>query len=103
MEQQLKTKEDYHQRLNQVLEFIDRNIDKPIDIAGLADIACFSRYHFSRIMSAALGESIWSYIMRRRVETATNLLRQTDLSITDIAWEVGYDAPSSLTKVFRSF
>ncbi|MDR1725114.1 MAG: AraC family transcriptional regulator [Bacteroidales bacterium] len=103
MSEQIKTEEVYQQRLKMVIEYIDRNIDRPINIAQLADVACFSRYHFIRIMSAALGESIWSYIIRRRVETAAILLRETDLSIMDIAEKVGYDIPSSFTKVFRSF
>jgi AraC family transcriptional regulator len=48
-------------------------------------------------------EPVWTHVMRRRAETAAMLLRQTELTVSEIAWKVGYDAPSSLTKTFRLF
>jgi AraC family transcriptional regulator len=103
MEQRISTREDYLKRINSVIEYIHTHLDENIDIERLAEVANFSRWHFQRIMSAFLGEPIWTYIMRRRVMTAAELLRTTSLPISEIACEVGYDAPSSLTKAFRLF
>ena len=103
MEQRLSTKEDYLKRVNIVVEYINNHLDEDIDLEKLADISNFSKWHFQRIMRAFLGESIGAFIQRKRVETAAKLLRDTDLPISAIAYEVGYDTPSSLSKVFRLF
>ena len=54
-------------------------------------------------MRAYLKEPIGAFIIRTRVETAAKLLRYTDLPVADIAYRVGYDTPSSLTKSFCKF
>jgi AraC family transcriptional regulator len=69
----------------------------------LAGISNFSLYHFHRIMRAVLGEPIGAFITRMRVETAARLLRYSDMPIQDIAYRVGYDVPSSLSKAFKLF
>jgi AraC family transcriptional regulator len=103
MEQRLLTKEDYRRRVEAVVRYIDGHLDADLDLDELAGVACFSRWHFQHIMHAYLGEPVWTHVMRRRIETAATLLRRTDLSVSEIAWRVGYDAPSSLTKAFRLF
>ncbi|MDR0573399.1 MAG: AraC family transcriptional regulator [Tannerella sp.] len=103
MEQRQSTKEDYRRRIEAVVRYIDEHLNTDFDLDELAEIACFSRWHFQHIMHAWLGEPVWTHVMRRRAETAATLLRQTELTVSEIAWEVGYDAPSSLTKAFRLF
>lgn len=80
--------------------YIREHLDREIDIRTLAELSAFSPFHFHRIMRAYLGEPIGAFIVRTRVETAAKLLRYTDLSVSDIAYRVGYDTPSSLTKSF---
>jgi AraC family transcriptional regulator len=103
MEQRTSTQEDYLKRINCVTDYIRTHLDEDIDIERLAETAHFSRWHFQRIMTAFLGEPIWTYIMRCRVTAAAGLLRNTTLPVGEIAGKVGYDAPSSLTKAFRLF
>ncbi|MBM4137790.1 MAG: AraC family transcriptional regulator [Nitrospira sp.] len=43
---------DHRERLNRVLVYIQENIDKPLLLATLADVACFSPFHFHRIFQA---------------------------------------------------
>ncbi|GHV05640.1 AraC family transcriptional regulator [Bacteroidia bacterium] len=103
MEQRLSTKEDYRQRVNIVIEYINNHLDAVIDLEKLAEISNFSKWHFQRMMKAYLGEPVGAYIMRVRVETAAKLLRYTEIPVSDIAYQVGYDVPSSLSKAFRLF
>lgn len=100
MKKRLTTQEDYRQRVDRVAAYIREHLDGEIDIRLLAGISAFSPFHFHRIMRAYLGEPIGAFIVRIRVETAAKLLRYTDLPVADIAWRVGYDTPSSLTKSF---
>ncbi|MDR2950535.1 MAG: AraC family transcriptional regulator [Prevotella sp.] len=103
MERKTSTKEDYAKRINIVIEYIGNHLNNEMDLKELAEISNFSEYHFHRIFKAIIGESIGAFVVRMRVETAARLLRYTTLSVQDIAYSVGYGAPSSLTKVFRQF
>lgn len=103
MQQKTSTKETYVKQVNMVVEYIHNHLDENIDLKKLADISCFSPFHFQRIMKAFLKEPVWTFIIRTRVETAARLIRYSDLPIQDIAFKVGYDTPSSLSKIFKQF
>ena len=103
MKKKLTTEEDYRQRVDWVCMYIREHLDKEIDMRRLAVLSAFSPFHFHRIMRAYLKEPIGAFIIRTRVETAAKLLRYTDLPVADIAYRVGYDTPSSLTKSFCKF
>ena len=79
------------------------HLDETVDLRVLAELSAFSPYHFHRIVSAMLGEPIGEFIVRTRIETAARLLRYTDVPVAEIAYRVGYDTPSSLSKAFRRF
>ena len=95
------TREDYLRRMNIIIEYINNHLDEEIDLRKLADLSGFSSFHFHRIFRAFMHETLGSYITRIRVETAARLLRYTDLSIESIAYNVGYEIPSSLSKAFK--
>ncbi|MDP4276174.1 MAG: AraC family transcriptional regulator [Bacteroidota bacterium] len=97
------TVEDYKKRINLVTEYIANHLDEDISLGKLAELSCFSPYHFHRILRAFLQEPIGTHIIRIRMETAARLLRYSDLSVSEIAYRVGYDTPGSLTKTFRQF
>jgi len=69
---------------------IDRDYAKPLDIAGLARIALVSEAHFSRTFKQAFGDPPYRYLQRRRIERAMTLLRNTDLTVSQICIEVGF-------------
>ncbi len=101
--QRKSSKEEYLRRVNLVVEYINNHLDGELELAKLAELSCLSPYHFHRIMRAFLGEPLGSYVSRIRVETAARLLRYSNLSVQEIADNVGYDTPSSLTKVFKQY
>ena len=103
MNQNKATRLDYLERLNVITEYIDNNLDKKLSVADLAKISNFSPFHFHRIFKGFLGEPIGNYIMRTRVEAAAYLIRYTNLEIKTIAYNVGYESPSSLNKVFKQY
>lgn len=101
MSQRISTIEEYQRQINIIKDYINNNLDNPIDLSELAGISHFSPFHFHRITRALLGEPIGSYILRIRLETAAKLLRYTDMPVSEIAYRVGYDVPTSLSKAFR--
>jgi AraC-like DNA-binding protein len=76
-------------RLRRVRDRIDREYAQPLDVEALARDAHMSAGHLSRQFRRAYGESPYAYLMTRRIERAMALLRQGDLSITDICFTVG--------------
>jgi len=103
MDNKLSTREEYLKRINIVTDYINNHLDEKLDLSRLADLSCLSPYHFHRITKAFLGEPIGAFITRVRVETAARLLRYTDLPIQEVAYRVGYEMPSSLSKIFNQY
>ena len=100
MKRTLTTEESYRQRIELVMQYIKDNLDKEVDLATLSTISGFSSFHLHRIIKAYTGDSIGAFIIRNRVETAAKLLLYSNMSISDIAYRVGYNVPTSLNKAF---
>lgn len=76
-------------KLRRVRDRIDREFSQPLTVADLAGGVNMSAGHFSRQFRQAYGESPYSYLMTRRIERAMTLLRQGELSVTEVCFEVG--------------
>lgn len=94
---------DFRFKVNRVVQYIRTHLDEKMDINTLAEICAFSPFHFHRIIKAYLGEPIGAFVVRQRVERAAWFLCYSEKSISEIAYSVGYDTPSSLTKAFVKF
>ena len=95
------TYNDYIQRINKVVAYINNHLDKTLDLKTLANEAALSDFHFHRIFKALKGEAIGGYITRLRLEATARLLRYTALTIEEIAFNIGYETPASLSKAFK--
>lgn len=76
-------------RLRRVRDRIDREYAQPLDVEALARGVHMSSGHLSRRFKAAYGETVYSYLMTRRIERAMALLRTTDMSVTEVCFAVG--------------
>ncbi|MFF2329183.1 MULTISPECIES: helix-turn-helix transcriptional regulator [unclassified Streptomyces] len=76
-------------RLRRVRDRIDREYAQPLNVEALARGVSMSAGHLSRQFRLAYGESPYSYLMTRRIERATALLRRGDLSVTEVCFAVG--------------
>lgn len=101
MEQRPETLNDYQQRIIKVLVYIDQHKSDPMTVEDLASIACYSPFHFHRLFHAFVGESLYAYIKRLRLEQAALQLRNSDLPVTDIAFNAGFDTPGAFARAFR--
>lgn len=85
-----------------MLAHIDTHLGEPIDLARLARVANFSVFHLHRIFSAHVGETLGSYLTRRRVEqAAARLASQPLLRVLDIALAVGFGSAEAFTRAFK--
>ncbi|QOR35505.1 AraC family transcriptional regulator [Clostridium sp. 'deep sea'] len=92
----------YIQSINNVIDYIDKNIQKKLSLEHLAKIAGFSKYHFHRIFSAYMGETLNNFVMRLRAEKVANILCcYPHKSFTEIAFECGFADSAAFTKAFK--
>lgn len=96
------TVEDYRQRITRVMEHVVLNLDRDLSMDELADVACFSRYHFSRVFRGMVGESVWEWVRRQRMERAALLLRLSEQPVTRMAFELGFEAHEAFTRAFKA-
>lgn len=93
--------DEYNERFGAVIKHIEKNYmyDLPLDL--LADIAGYSKYHFSRIFKQYIGMSHTDYVNRVRINTAQKLLLNPDISITEVAMSSGFTSITSFNRVFK--
>lgn len=88
-------------RLAKVIGFIEENLDKPISLAELARTAGMSVYYFATLFKKSTGQSPHRYIVWRRVVRASELLRDTSLSILQVSLDLGFEHPNNFARAFR--
>jgi transcriptional regulator GlxA family with amidase domain len=86
--------------LRRARDLMDREYERPLDVAVLARAALMSTAHFSRQFRAAYGETPYSYLMTRRIERAKALLRGGELSVTEVCMAVGCSSLGSFSARF---
>jgi AraC-like DNA-binding protein len=80
---------------------MDRAYAEPLDVRAVAAVAHVSEAHFSRSFRATFGETPHRYLQRRRVERSMFLLRETDRSVTEICFDVGFTSVGTFSRTFR--
>jgi AraC-like DNA-binding protein len=89
------------EHLRRARDQADRSFAEPLDLDRLAAAAAVSKYHFVRTFAATYGETPMRYVTRRRMERAQDLLRATNLTVTEICMLVGYTSLGTFSKRFR--
>jgi AraC family transcriptional regulator len=93
---------EYIGRINRVLDYIETHLSEPLPLVRLAEVARFSPFHFHRIFSALVGETLSSFIQRVRAERAAMLLlANPGRAITEIALDCGFSGSATFARVFK--
>ncbi len=94
----------YDARLNRAIDYINRHIDEQLDLETIAEVAAFSKYHFHRVFSAAVGEPLGSYIQRLRLERAAALVaEESQNTITEISYNLNFSSPAVFSRAFKDY
>ena len=88
--------------LRRARDHADRHYREPLDLDVLAGVAGLSKYYFQRMFTTTYGVSPAAYVSRRRVERAQDLLRSTNLTVTEVCMLVGYTSLGSFSAKFRA-
>jgi AraC family transcriptional regulator len=90
-----------NKKLAHVLDMIESDLAEDLPLKVLAEIAGLSEYHFLRMFKQSTGYTPHQYVINQRIERAKDLLRKTDMSITEIAYLLGFSTPAHFTHHFR--
>jgi AraC family transcriptional regulator len=95
---------EYIARINRVIDHVESNLEKSFTLDELADIACFSKYHFHRIFTAILKEPPFQFVKRIRIEkSAVYLSMNPKDSIGEIAFRCGFSDISVFSRNFKDY
>ena len=93
---------EYTARINRVIDYIEVHLDENLSLETLAQVANFSRFHFHRIFTFMIGETLSQYIQRLRIQRAANqLVYNAKKSITEIALDCGFSSSAAFARVFK--
>jgi len=87
--------------LRRARDHVDRHYAEPLDLEALARTAGISKYHFHRLFTATYGLTPAAYVSQRRIERAQDLLRATNLTVTEVCTSVGFSSLGSFSARFR--
>ncbi len=93
---------DYLNRMNDALEYIEKNLDSEIDYTTVAKLACCTITCFQRTFSFIADIHLSEYIRRRRMTLAAFELQNSDVKVIDLAIKYGYESPDSFSRAFMS-
>ena len=82
-------------------EYIQTNLAQNITLADMARVVNLSTSHLTKLFKQSRGMSLYQYVIRRRIERAKQLLKREEITIAEIATEVGFADQSHLTYHFK--
>jgi AraC family transcriptional regulator len=88
-------------RLKRVAEYVDSHLSKKVTLSDLAAVAGLSRMHFASQFRMATGLRPHEYLLRQRIRRADELLRDTTMTIVEVALNVGFQTQAHFTTVFK--
>jgi YesN/AraC family two-component response regulator len=81
--------------------YIDKNIDKKVEMEHIASIMGYSTKYMSRVFKQETGMKFNEYRLQRKIEKAKEFLETTDYRIKQIAYELGYENSESFVRIFK--
>ena len=99
----LSKQREYIEKFNLIFEYIKDNYSEDITLDIIANVAGFSKFHFSRLFKQFTDMSFYDYLNQRRVKEAEKQLLDPNLTITEVAMRSGFSSIATFNRVFKSF
>jgi len=89
-------------RFRNVLEYIDNNCENPITLEEISELMHYSRWYFSKIFKRLTGTSFIKYINQQRIDRAKQMIKETDMNITNISVACGFESIRTFNREFKA-
>jgi AraC family transcriptional regulator len=102
MDLSARNRERYRHRLAPVVDYVRENLDEALTVEELARVVHFSPYHFHRLYSAVMGETVGELVRRVRLERAVQIMRTVPRRpLSRVAAQAGFSSASDFSRSFR--
>jgi AraC family transcriptional regulator len=88
--------------MEKAIEYIETNLKERIALDDVAKEACLSKYHFHRVFSSVVGETLGDYIRKRRLTEASRRLIERKAKASEIAYEYQFETQQSFSRSFKN-
>lgn len=93
--------QEYTEKLMSICDYINKHCTEDLTLEEVAEIAGFSKYHFSRLFKEFAGVTFLKYLNTRRIAYAEKLLLDPTISITEVAINSGFNSISAFLRMFK--
>ncbi|WMC93327.1 helix-turn-helix transcriptional regulator [Kineothrix sp. MB12-C1] len=94
-------RKDLIEKLNIVFDYLDTHYRENLTLDSVADIAGFSKFHFTRLFKQCSGQNFYDYLCYKRIKSAELLLVHPEITITEIALQSGFSSISTFNRTFK--
>ena len=99
-----QVRKEHVARINNAILYIETHLSEKLLLNDIAAKAFFSPFHFHRIFSLVVGETVNNFIVRKRIEKAAGfLMHQKETPITEVSEILGFTSLSSFSRAFKKF
>ena len=92
---------EYIEKLMKTCHYINQHYNEELSLKSIANIAGFSKYHFSRLFKEFTNMTFHQYLTKQRLKKSETLLMDTDLSIMEVALSSGFNSISNFNRSFK--
>jgi len=89
------------EKVSAMIRYVEENLAGNVSNTELSSIFGYHPYHVNRLFKDSLGITLHQYLIEKRIERAKDLLRDTNVPISDIAAALGYGGPSDFSRAFK--
>lgn len=93
--------QEYTEKFMKICDYINGHCTENLTLESVADMAGFSKYHFSRLFRQFTNVSFYQYLSQNRIYTAERLLAIPEYSVTAVAYNSGFTSLSSFIRMFK--
>lgn len=93
----------YTRTMNNVIDHIEQRITQQLTLQSISRKFYLSEFHFSRLFKMIVGTSLKQYILGRKLALAADLLLDPQKTVTDIAYELGFEYPETFSRDFKKW
>lgn len=95
-----KGEKNYEDNIQEIQNYIAENLNEKLTVQNLADRTLMSISHFSRVFKQQTGFSPYEYVLLTRLNKAKYLLKKTEMSVAEVAYETGFNSESNFICFF---
>ncbi len=102
MREMQKSARGYSLHVRHAIDYIYDHLHQPLKMEQLAEVEGLHPSYFSKLFAGEVGTTVKAYILNVKINTAKNMLRQSEHSISDIAYSLGFSSQSAFTAAFKN-